>query len=538
MKKYSIYWLTMVGLAFGQPLSDLETPKLVIFIAVDQLSEEVFRHYEDLYTGGFKWLIDHGVQFNNTHHEHGNTSTGPGHFVLGSGQHPGPVGITGNSWWDRDLKRSVYCVEDQDAEAVLYPGDGFSYRNVNTTGLGDWIKGTYSESRVYSIAGKDRAAVFMGGKTANLALYYNWQGSFITSDYYTDKIPDWLINHNNRLQINSYRDSLWTRTFPTEVCDHYAHQDHFIGETDKYQTDPYSPVFQIGFDKEMSDSDILGNFFNFPWMERATIEAAKEIISHEELGKDDHPDYLFIGLSATDAIHHYYGPYSHEGMDNLIKIDRYLGDFINHVHKNISANDILYVFSADHGGSPLPEHLLAEGYPAGRINRDDREKTYQHIMDQIENKFGNKNLVKRYGSDFYYDLPKLDELKIEAESLDTLIIDHMMTLDGIASVYTNEEIATALPKDQLLTRLRNSFHRTRSPDILVLKNKYWQNRSSYGTGHGTQYDYDSHVPLIISHAAMGSFIDKRPVATVDIAPTIAKMLGVIPEKTDGQSLID
>ncbi len=537
MKKYIIVLGLIVIIAGFCQYTKKPTPKLVVYIAVDHLSYDTFEQYKDLYTGGFKWLIDHGVQFENIHHEHGNTSTGPGHFVLGSGQHPGPVGIVGNSWWNRDQKRSVYCVEDHDAKAVFYEGEGFSYRNINTTGLGDWIKKKDPESKVYSVAGKERPAVFMGGKNADLALYYNWQGSFITSDYYADTIPDWLIHFNDNLHINTYRDSIWTRSLSPEIYDEYAHKDDFYGETDRYQSDTYSPVFPIGFDNNLSDSDILGKFFDFPWMERATIQLAKAVFKNEKLGRDDHPDYLFVGLSGTDAIHHYYGPYSHEGMDNLIKIDQYLGDFISFIHQHISENDVVYILTADHGGSPLPEHLTAKGISAGRVNRDERNKAYETVLAYIEEKYGYADLVTKYGSNIYYDLNQLNEYKIDSSTLDEIFIDHLMKIDGVASVFTNEEIESADPDNEILRRLKNSYHQFNSPDILVLYKPYWQNRSPYGTGHGTPYDYDSHVPLIISHANSKSKTDYRSAASVDIAPTVADILNVTPEKADGKSLL-
>jgi len=36
-----------------------------------------------------------GIEFRNAHHEHGYPVTGVGHFVLGSGLYPGPVGFWG-----------------------------------------------------------------------------------------------------------------------------------------------------------------------------------------------------------------------------------------------------------------------------------------------------------------------------------------------------------------------------------------------------------------------------------------------------------
>jgi len=78
------------------------------------------------------------------------------------------------------------------------------------------MKNADPKSNVFTVAGKDRAAVYLGGKNPDLAIYYNYSGSFITSDYYADKLPDWLIDFNQTLNFSSYRDSVWDHIAPTD----------------------------------------------------------------------------------------------------------------------------------------------------------------------------------------------------------------------------------------------------------------------------------------------------------------------------------
>ena len=58
-------------------------PKLVILLVVDQMRPDLLTRFNDLYRGGFRWLIDQGIWFTNTHHEHSYTATGPGHTAIG-----------------------------------------------------------------------------------------------------------------------------------------------------------------------------------------------------------------------------------------------------------------------------------------------------------------------------------------------------------------------------------------------------------------------------------------------------------------------
>ena len=163
----SYLWLPIIAAFFSLSCnnSQPQIPKLVITLVVDQMRPDLLTRFDDLYTGGFRWLMDHGIWFTDTHHEHSYTATGPGHFAIGSGQYPGRVGVIGNSFYDRDLQKNVNCVEDPNARVVgAEEGKARSYSRYNTTGLGDWVKSSFSNSKVISIGGKDRTAVLLVDK--------------------------------------------------------------------------------------------------------------------------------------------------------------------------------------------------------------------------------------------------------------------------------------------------------------------------------------------------------------------------------------
>ena len=159
----------------------VDQPKLVVFFIVDQGMPSLLEKYDHLFVGGYRWLMDNGVQFKNTYHEHGYTATGPAHFVLSSGQYPSTGGVIGIQWFDRELKRGWYCVEDTLSQILKDGSTGRSYRSIQSTTLGDWLKKYSPKSKVLSIAGKDRAAVLQGGKNADLTLWYDRQGGWTSA---------------------------------------------------------------------------------------------------------------------------------------------------------------------------------------------------------------------------------------------------------------------------------------------------------------------------------------------------------------------
>ena len=510
---------------------NIEKPKLVVFLVVDQMRPDLLTRFDHLYDGGFKWLIDNGIWYTNTHHEHSYTATGPGHTAIGYGQHPGKVGVIGNSFYDRDLGKKVNCVEDPKAKVIgAKEGKARSTIRYDFEGLGDWLKSTNTNSKVISIAGKDRAACLLGGKNPDLSIYYNYAGSFISSDYYVDQFPRWLNNFNSNLNIENYKDSLWEKTLDGHHYEKLSRKDHYYGETDDYLNALYSPVFPIGFDH---DSDPKSSIMGRPWFEREILNLAKEAIKEESLGHDFDSDLLFIGFSAMDWIIHDYGPFSQEVMDACIKLDRYLGTFIEFVDDIVGLDNVLFVLTADHGGLPLPEYVVEKGGRGGRINNAHFKEALQWVDEECEERLGNK-FYHRDGANFFLDKKKMKKENVKPEFIYEIVGKYLKNVEGINEIVIKDSILKSVNEDKITARVKNMINIQKTPEIFPIVTHGYLYRSPYGTSHGSPYDYDTHVPLIFSRSQFRSKIKEDNRATVDIAPTIAKYLGVeIPLFCDG-----
>ena len=511
------------------------SPKLVITIVVDQMRPDLLSRFENIYDGGFKWLINHGKWYTNTHHEHSYTATGPGHSAIGFGQYPGKIGVLGNSFYDRKLKKKVNCVEDPDARIIgAEQGLARSFSRYNTFGLGDWVQDKFPGSKVISIGGKDRAACILGGKNPTLPLYYNKAGRFITSSYYMDSLPKWVKNFNDSLNLHKYKDSTWSKSLEENLYINYSRKDFFYGESDNFQSKLYSPVFPIGLD---TNDDVTSSIMGFPWFERELIGLAEKAIIHEKLGQKGKPDLLFVGLSAMDWIIHDYGPFSQEVMDAFIKVDQYLMNFIDNVDSLVGLENVLFVLTADHGGLPLPEYLIENGGDGGRINGDHLKEALEWIDHESEELYG-KNLYNRSGSDFYLNYKNVKNNNVDTYDLFKIIEKYLLKVDGIGRVISKYNILKNQNNDDKIeTRIKNMIHPENSPDFFVILKRGYLYRSPYGTSHGTPYDYDTHVPLIFSQIQFKKEINDSKRETVDIAPSIANYLGVdIPSYCDGKPI--
>ena len=503
-------------------------PRLVVFISVDQGMPGLLEKYDHLFTGGYRWLKDNGVQFSQAYHEHGYTSTGPGHFVLSSGRHPGKGGVFMNDWYDRDSQQEWYCVQDTTSTVLKDGSMGRSYQNIKTDALGDWLKNANPKSNVISVAGKDRSSILLGGKNPDAALWYDRAGGWTTSTYYNTKLPRWVKKFNSRLNIGSYVDSTWGRLVSEDVYTTNTRADNYYGESDWTMANGYSPTFPIEF-KEMGLEDVVGSYLYTPFGDNTVLKLGLSAVDKYKMGKDKNPDILFLGLSATDGVGHSFGPHSHEQLDNYLRLDKNLGEFIQMLESKVGTGNVLYVLSSDHGAFGLPEYLQSQGIDSGRIPKPKRDSLFTLVTNEIDKQIG-PGKVTRYGNFFYYN-NSINPM--EREVATEILKSHLSKLEGIHTVITKEDMLKG-GNSVFKMRLKNMVHPEKSPDVYLITKKYWTWKYPVGASHGSPYDYDTHVPLIFSHETTNAGSNNDQHATVDIAPSIAHLLDVkIPEFCDG-----
>src|SRR5262249_10286029 len=86
-----------------------------------------------------------------------------------------------------------------------------------------------------------------------------------------------------------------------------------------------------------------------------TLQFALAGINAMDLGRGPTTDVLSISLSATDVIGHLYGPDSREQHDQILRLDRQLGLFLDSLYRLRDPTKILIALTADHGVPPAPE---------------------------------------------------------------------------------------------------------------------------------------------------------------------------------------
>src|SRR5690242_14953885 len=89
----------------------IKRPKLVVGIVIDQMRWDYIYRYYNIYKtdGGFKRFLNEGFTCENTFIPYTPTVTAAGHTCIYTGSVPAIHGIVGNEWYDKELKKEVYC---------------------------------------------------------------------------------------------------------------------------------------------------------------------------------------------------------------------------------------------------------------------------------------------------------------------------------------------------------------------------------------------------------------------------------------------
>jgi predicted AlkP superfamily pyrophosphatase or phosphodiesterase len=531
--------------------AQIERPKVVVVIVVDQMRADFLTRFDSLYEGGLALLSREGGVYSQAYHDHFFTSTAAGHATISTGVYPSRSGIVANSWWDRAERANVYAVDDPDSPIVGRPSlDGRSPDNMLRDALGDWVKRDSPESKVYAVTLKDRSAITLGGRRPDDAYWYDTEtGRFITSTYYQDSTPKWVHEFNEDALVDTYYSKMWTRLLPEEAYS-ASREDGFEAESDGVHiTFPHKASVLVDSTewRATEDNGYLARYpavyydelKRTPFADEVTFAFAERLMVNEELGKDDVPDLLFVGATAADYIGHRYGPMSQEIEDYYLRLDRMVDDFMGFLDKTVGEGRYVVVLTSDHGVVTMPEELIRRGVDALRIDRLARQEI---IIPPLTKVLGDMDLIDQLRGVLVSPYGLVMRLRSDVREFIAVRARRGVAAELRESPYVADAVAyddvRESSDDEFRRLLLRSFHPNRAPDIVIrYKEHYLYRMEAGGTTHETPYSYDSHVPLIFWGPGISPGWHDRRVRTVDIAPTIAALLGVEPpDDLDGVRL--
>jgi predicted AlkP superfamily pyrophosphatase or phosphodiesterase len=499
-------------------------PTLVVFITVDQLRPDYFVRWDRQLTGGLGRMWRGGAFFTRGFQDHGVTETAPGHASTLSGRFPASTGIVGNA----------YGVADTQTRLVASRGYGASPFRFRGSTLIDWMRTADADSRALSLARKDRGAILPLGRAHQSVFWYDgWRGVFTTSTYYADTLPDWVDEFNARRIPQGMAGQVWT---PLLDRSEYPEPDTVRWESaNPYAGGRHEPAFPHPVP---AHPDSAAKYFaEFPFMDQLTADAAIAGLRAMNLGRGPSVDLLAVSFSTTDAVGHRYGPDSRELHDQVLRVDRIIGAFMDSVYAQVDSSRVVFALTADHGVTPFPE--VAFGDSAHRF----------HVsVDSIVTRLGGRaSSMGAGGAAVEWDdgllFVRRERLPAgtDVEALIAEFVTAARRVPGVMRVDRMRDLwaldSAALARDDVGRRWVHMIPPDQPiPVVVTLRpGAVWGPRS-YAM-HGSPHDIDAGVPIAFYGAGIRPGRHDTFTRVVDIGPTLARLIGVTPtERLDGRVL--
>ena len=493
-------------------------PTLVVFITVDQLGSDYLERYGANLTGGLRRLRDEGALWMRGRQDHAITETAPGHASTMSGRFPVHTGIASNS----------QGVNTADAPLIGSTDIGASPFRFRGTTLYDWMKAADPTTRVLSVSRKDRGAILPIGRAKADVYWFTSDGEFTASTYYRDTLPSWVRGFNARRVPQGYAGKSWE---PLQPADRYAEPDS-------------NPLEALGADYTFphvmpGDPAVSARTFReYPWMDSLTLAFALEGVRTMGLGASaGRTDLLAVSLSTTDAVGHRYGPDSKEIHDQILRLDRYLGDFLDVLLALRGAPRVVIALTADHGIAPFPE-LRSPYYANHDAQRVSAGLAWRKVYEAMRAAGVDTAAVDNDDGFRVRDAEAFRRAGVDPDAIAALWVRELRTLNGVARADLLRDLAPVdTAHDDIARRWLHMLPLDGPVRAVVTLEPfgYWQG-VNYAT-HGQPHDYDTNVPVLFWGAGIASGQRAGNARVVDMAPTLAAWLGVTPlEPLDGHVL--
>jgi predicted AlkP superfamily pyrophosphatase or phosphodiesterase len=515
----------IIGLVMMASIDSMaQKPKLIVGIVVDQMRYDYLNQYWDNFgEDGFKRLVNDGYNCKNMHYNYVPTYTGPGHAAIYTGTTPSTNGIISNNWFDKESGTLIYCVDDSSQTTIgstSINGKKSSHLNLTTT-FTDELKLTNMESKVISIALKDRGAVLPGGHMPNGSYWFDdATGKWISSSAFVSKLPSWVIKYNESEKAKEYLSGQWTTLLDIEK---YTFSEPDISNYEGVLLGEQKAVFPHDLNSLFSTTQNWNLIRNTPFGNTITMELAKEALKAELLGKDNNTDILAVSFSATDYVGHTFGPQAVEHQDTYLRLDQDIASLLNELDKQVGEANYVVFLTADHGAVRVPNLLLDNNIPAGYFNGIAVLNNTNNYLSALH---GGGNWIKAFNNyQFFLNTELLLEKDIDIESVERELVRYAMTIKGVSNAYTSNDLITG-KGGKPMSLIQLGYNQKRSGNVAIALEPGWIYYGPTGTTHGSAYTYDTHVPMLWYGAGIKKGSTTREMYITDIASTVSIMLDI------------
>lgn len=512
-------------------------PKLIVGIVVDQMRYDYLTRFYDKYgEGGFKRMMNEGFNCQNNHFNYVPTYTAPGHTSVYTGTTPKYHGIIGNDWYDKEIKKSVYCAGDDNVQSVgtTDKAGKMSPHRMKTTTFADENRlFTQMRGKTIGIALKDRGAILPAGHTANAAYWFHGkdEGRWITSTFYMNELPKWVQDFNSSNQANSYFKEWNTLYDISTYIESAADQNDFEGGFKGKETVTF-PYDLAALKDKNGGFELLKAT---PYGNSLTTDFALAAIDGEALGKDNSTDVLTVSYSSPDYVGHNFGVSSKEVQDTYLRLDKDLERLFKGLDAKVGKGNYTVFLTADHAAVEVPSYLSSLKIPAGYF---DGKAFREQLNAFLKATYKADDLIENFSNNqIFLNRAKIFEMGLKLQDVQQAIVNEIIAYKHIDKAYTGMSMTQASFSTGIEELVQNGYNQKRSGDVIYVYDPSVMSYSLTGSSHGTSFNYDTHVPLLLFGKGIKHGKTLKKTSITDIAPTMSAVLGIsFPNGATGQPL--
>lgn len=520
--------LVLVQTAFSKP-------PLTIIIVIDQFAYHYIPKMKPHWHDGFRRLFDGGIRYENAYMPHGMTATAPGHAGLNTGTFAKDHGFI-NNYWINKAGAIIACDDDSAQQAAVFKtptswyDTGKSAHSLMVDGLSDqWVLSSSlsNPASAYSVSLKSRAAIATAGRLGKAIWFDSHTGQFTSSKAYFATFPPWLAAFNTDHQITADQHITWTSIFAPESAAYEFVDNKSYQHTHLTQSLVNTTITRQRMgDQTCPNDDTPDTFLMTPTANQLVFDLALACIKQVMI-VEKKPLLLWVCVSSPDKVGHHYGPASIEIYDMFYHLDEQIGSFMRAVDQLI-AEKPLYMLTADHGVSPIPELTHTRGYDAAiRVDLKGHMKTLNKHIERI---YKIPNAICAYKTPYVY--LNNDAFTQVRQSVKRRIIagikKYLHDLPGIKRVWTYKELDHRMYEPYSLEYFfKQQLFPGRSGDLIVQTYPYTIDTRSVGTDHHTPYEYNTHIPLVFYWpSVLKPQAIEQKVWALQCASSLAQLMGI------------
>ncbi|MDH6342575.1 hypothetical protein M2480_001197 [Parabacteroides sp. PFB2-12] len=495
--------------------AQLQAPKLVVCITVDQLRGEYIDYFYNTFgERGFKRLLNQGLVYRNIRFEFSDIDQASAFATLFTGSNPAFHGIHNNRIYDFEKEREVSILYDSEFLGN-YTRDNYSPKALISSTIGDELKiASKGRSDVFAIAPDAESAIISAGHAANGAFWMDdYNGKWATTTYYKE-VPWYVDRYNNGTEALSARlnQMAWT---PSLALDQYKGFPYLLDDI----------PFKYTFNEKTAN--VYLNLKTTPFVNKEINRLALQFLEYAAFGTRSTPDMLALTYYAGNYRPLMNKEYNREIQDLYYQLDKDLEQLLDAIDKKVGLQNTLIVFTG------TGYFRSEEEYPEGMLlgGGDFHPKRCIALL--------NMYLMAVYGQDqnwvtgYYNQQIFLNRKAIETAKLDLAEVqqksaEFVQEFSGVQLVTTDRSLLIG-DWNEGTAKFRHGTHHLGRGDLIIELQPGWKvNLEKAGEKVKVVRNNAVMTPLIFFGNGVKPQHIYREVKATEVAPSVTHVLRIRP----------